>query len=122
MLDKPQCGDANRILGGILDNCNVESKPFGPALVFLDQFGYSDAPMTLISRVLSHPRCEVFSYLDYTGINRFCSDSTKDSARDDAFGSRDWKDALSLEAEEREQFLLRLYRDSLKKHGQASYV
>ena len=95
---------------------------FGPALVFLDQFGYSSVPMSLINNILEHKMCETFSYLSYDGINRFLHEDAKDDAKNNAFGCEDWKKARQMQGVEQTQFLLKLYRDSLQKYGGADYV
>jgi hypothetical protein len=94
---------------------------FGPALVFLDQFGYSEVPMELVQRILQFPECEVFSYLDWSWINRFMTDQTKWEGITGAFGGEEWKAAIDLPPLQRERFLKDTYIKSLKTRGGTKY-
>lgn len=117
-----RCGDCDELLNQILEECERKNIAFGPALVFLDQFGFSSISMHLIQRILKFPQCEVFSYLDFTGINRFITDSGKGDALTRAYGNDDWRQAIPLPPIQREDFLRELYRAALKKYGGAKYV
>jgi len=117
-----QQADCVPCLCGFMDECESQGKPFGPALVFLDQFGYSDVPMACIRKVMSRPECEVFAYLNYAGMSRFLGDDTKDDARTAAFGSNAWREARDLVGHAREQALLQIYKNALREHGGARYV
>jgi len=122
VVDPPRCGDCNDILDELLDHAARDQRDFGPALVFLDQTGYSDVPMTLIARIMKNPQCEVFSYLNYNYLTRFLSDDEKDTARTIAFGDDDWMHARRLQGTERERYLLQAYKDKLRERGGARYV
>lgn len=94
---------------------------FGPALVFLDQFGYSQAPMTLIGEVMAGTSCETLIYLDYQRMNHTLGDPNKEAALDRAFGSPRWVKALELDGNERVACLRNLYKEALAEAG-AEYV
>jgi three-Cys-motif partner protein len=94
-IDPPVRGDCEHELGEILNRHEQKGTKFGPALVFLDQFGYSEVPMSLVKRVLHFSECEVFSYLDWAWMNRFMTDSTKWDGINAAFGGDEWKAALN---------------------------
>ena len=94
---------------------------FGPALVFLDQFGYSQAPMELIGEIMSGSSCETFIYLDYQRMNHTLADPHKAAALTRAFGSRVWEGAARLEGNERVAHLRDSYKKALCESG-AEYV
>lgn len=116
----PEKADCNDWLEGELDRAEALGKTFGPALVFLDQFGYSSVPMSLVTRVLGVPQCEVFTYLDTSHMNRFIEDKNKWPAITRAYGTEDWRSALDAPSRERIPVLLRTYRDALRER--AKYV
>lgn len=120
----PQQGDCDVVLGGLLDRSAQRGIHFGPALAFLDQFGYGSVSMRLISKILAVPQCEVFTYLDYKDINRFITDSHKAPALDRAFGGDEWKECISLPERQRRSRLLELYTQALRDPGRggAKYV
>jgi three-Cys-motif partner protein len=121
---EPRPGDCDSVLNCLLDDCVRKGISFGPALAFLDQFGYGAVSMDLISRVLKFGQCEVFSYLDYKAMNRWITDSAKASAFTRAYGGQDWQGAVNLPERERRKFLLDSYKAALKdpNRGNAAYV
>jgi three-Cys-motif partner protein len=120
----PRPGDCDAVLNALLDDCERKGIAFGPALAFLDQFGYGAVSMDLISRILRFGQCEVFSYLDYKDMNRWICDPTKASAFARAYGGQEWQPAIGLPEHERRKFLLDQYKAALKdpNRGSAAYV
>jgi three-Cys-motif partner protein len=116
-LRPPVLGDCATELNRLLDEYQNRGDTFGPALVFLDQFGYSEVPLSLVRRLLVIPRCEVFSYLNWDHLNRFLTDESKWPGITEAFGSEDWKKAIDLIGRQRRDFLLNAYLSSLKQAG-----
>jgi three-Cys-motif partner protein len=121
-LKPPICGDCRTILSNILSECDSKNEKFGPALVFLDQFGYSSVPMDLIERILAHPQCEVLSFLFWREIDRFITDTTKHESINVAFGCGDWKPAISMPGRERDHFMLATYMRCLRERARARFV
>jgi len=121
-LDPPILGDCKVELSHLLDRANHEGRQFGPALVFLDQFGYSEVPIDLVCRIMEIPQCEVLTYLHWQNFNRFLSDATKWRGIDEAYGSEEWKTALNMSGTRREQYLFGCYESALREHGGAKYV
>src|SRR5262245_6582627 len=68
-------GDCVRVLGELLDRAEADRVPFGPAMCFLDQFGYSAVPIDLVRRIMSNPQCEIIAYLDFRSFNRYLGDA-----------------------------------------------
>lgn len=106
----------------MLDEAEQRQIQFGPALAFLDQFGYGAVSMDLITRILSYPQCEVFTYLNYLEMNRWITDPHKAPAFTRAFGGEEWRGAVSLPEHERRQHLLDTYKTALRSRGGAKYV
>lgn len=106
----------------MLSKHEPRTKPFGPALVFLDQFGYGSVPIELIRRILEHPQCEVLTYLEARRLNQFLTDPTKDNARRVAFGDDRWREAIDLPPGKRTARLKDLYRSSLTQLAGADWV
>jgi len=121
-LSSPVQGDCATELGRVLDECSRSSQKFGPALVFLDQFGYSQVPMELIGRIMEHPQCEVFSYLNYKRLVQFMADAGKQTGISNAWGSEEWRGALKLRGGLKRNFVKESYKSALKGHAKAKYV
>ncbi len=119
---EPIHGDCAEVLGALLDQHETRGIRFGPALAFLDQFGYGAVSMDLIRRILSFPQCEVFTYLDYKDMNRWITDASKSVAFDRAYGGGEWRRCVDLPESQRRSELLRLYKRALRERGSAQYV
>ncbi len=115
-------GDCDSILNGMLADFEKRQLTFGPALAFLDQFGYGAVSMNLIKRIMAFPQCEVFTYLNYKDMNRWITDETKANAFTRAFGGEEWRECVALPEKQRREKLLGLYKAALKKRADADYV
>ncbi|MBC7965536.1 MAG: three-Cys-motif partner protein TcmP [Fuerstia sp.] len=119
---EPHEGDCDTVLNQLLDEFEKKRSQFGPALAFLDQFGYGAVSMKLIHRILSYPQCEVFSYLNYKEMNRWITDPHKADAFTRAFGGEEWRECKDLPEKERRAELLLKYKAALKNRANAKYV
>ena len=97
-----------------------------PTFAFIDPFGYSDTPMSIISRLMRYYGCEVLITFMYEEINRFLTADyrTKEHQYDALFGTHAWRQiaAVSMDSNDRRQRLHDLYRDQLRTVGGAKYV
>ena len=121
-VDKPRHGECDTILAEILDEHEKGGVRFGPALAFLDQFGYGAVSMKLVRRLLQYPSCEVFLYLDYKDMNRWITDPDKAICFTRTFGGEEWRGAISMPERIRRQFLLQSYVTALRARANAKYV
>ncbi|MGA2070278.1 MAG: three-Cys-motif partner protein TcmP [Sedimentisphaerales bacterium] len=115
-------GDCKKVLTSYLNDLQNKGEKLGPALFFLDQFGFSDVPMELITRIMANPVCEVFSYLNWGNMNRFLTDETKWSSITSAFGSEEWQEVFKLEVSKRAAFMLETYKKAIKQRTHSKYV
>jgi len=115
-------GDCESVVNSLLDEWNEAGQQVGPALFFLDQFGYSDVSMDLVTRIMSCPRCEVFSYLNWDHMHRFLTDQSKWASLNRTFGGEEWRPSLELELKERASFILHAYRTALMTKARSRYV
>ena len=121
-LSEPRQGECDTLLTAMLNEHEKRGVRFGPALAFLDQFGYSAVSMDLIRRILAYPQCEVFMYLDYRDMNRWITDSSKAPSFSRTYGGDEWRGAIDLPERERRMFLLKTYKNSLRTRANAGYV
>ena len=117
----------------ILGNCESEirrliaqrkqaQQALGPALFFLDQFGYSQVPMSLVRAIMAEPQCEVFSYLNFQRMNAYLGDQTKWASITEAYGDHAWMPAVGMSGSKRREFLINAYKEGIRKHAQVEYV
>lgn len=121
VVDDPTQGDCETVINGLIAEHEQRGKRLGPALFFLDQFGYSSFSMDLIGRILKHDVCEVFSYLNWNMLNPFMADTTKHAGISKAFGGDEWKDVLSLNGKAREDRFRDIYLAALRSRAGATY-
>ena len=94
-----------------------------PAFYFIDPFGPTPVPFTLVSEILANPKAEVFLNLDADGINRiFCAGDFANARMnlDSIFGDNlNWPSefASARTNQERGRRSLKIYKDNLKKAG-----
>ena len=117
----PICGDCSAELDKVLDQYQADGREFGPALVFFDQFGYSQVPMELIRRVMLRQTCESLLFFNWRDLNRFITDPQKAAGISRAFGTTSWRTAIHEPPRKREALLLRCYIRSLRENGRVKY-
>ena len=119
---EPVHGECDTVLGAMLDEAERQGVRFGPALAFLDQFGYAAVSMELIQRLLAFPQCEVFSYLDYKDMNRWITDPSKASGFSRTYGGDEWQQAKTMPERDRRDYLLKAYKKAILDRAHAKYV
>ncbi|MEM7602853.1 MAG: three-Cys-motif partner protein TcmP [Verrucomicrobiota bacterium] len=112
--------DCRVVIPGLIEK--YRKSGFGPAMFFLDQFGYSGIPIELVSLILSLGECEIFSYFNWDHLNRFIMDENKSAGLSAAFGSEDWRQCVGEPPERRVKVFLDLYKAALREKGLAKYV
>ncbi|MFA5786481.1 MAG: three-Cys-motif partner protein TcmP [Actinomycetota bacterium] len=114
-----QCrvGSFDENMRGLLDGIVREGKHLAPTFAFVDPFGFSDTPMSLIARLLDQPRSEVMITFMVEPVNRFLEhpDSKIAARYDDLFGDAGWRDLTNQP--KRINALSEFYGRQLLRHG-----
>ncbi len=93
-----------------------EAAPAPSALfLFLDPFGYSQAPMTLTTKLVQQPKSDTMIFLPLSFVNRFAGREGQDTALDRFFGTPQWRDVP--DGPTRPAALLALFREQLVAAG-----
>lgn len=96
-----------------------------PTFAFIDPFGYSQVPFSIIERLMQNDKCEVLINFMYEEINRFVThpNPKEELHRNNLFGTDEWQKAREIKVpEEREIFLHDLYLKQLKEKARIKYV
>ncbi len=97
-----------------------------PTFFFIDPFGFSHTPLSILTRIMQLPMCEILLTFMYEEINRFIDVdySTKGQTYDELFGTTEWREITkdTPSAPEREKRLHNLYRHQLLTAAEAKYV
>lgn len=93
-----------------------------PTFTFIDPFGVTDVPMSIIARLMCHPHNEVLITFMYEGANRCLAhpDTQTQQHLTTLLGTEQWRD-LDL-TKNREKQLCDLYCSHLQTIGHATYV
>ena len=105
----------------VLDNLQSAKKVLAPTFAFVDPFGFSGIPLSLMARILRYPKCEVFVNIMVDFINRFLEHPNDSIVAHfpQTFGT---DDVLHIPAQSGDRIatLLDLYRRQMK--SQAKFV
>jgi len=102
-----------------LDGLEREHLSIAPSFIFIDPFGPTGFPMSLVRRIARQPRSEVLINFSYHPLNQwFLQDPSKHKRIDELFGNDKWREALAIaDPRAKESFLLQCYLESLGVSG-----
>lgn len=105
---------AKRIVADLAD----QQKKLAPTLAFIDPFGWSGVPLSVIGDLLSFDRCEVLFSFMFDSVNRWVTDDRPEIAThfNELFGSdgREHAQAAGMRGDARKTFLSELYMRQLR--------
>lgn len=117
------CGKFEDAVKKLLNQLNEQKTRLAPSFVFIDPFGYSGIPFSLIKRIMENPNCEVFITFMYEEINRFAQDTKSDKILDETFGTDKWRDVRKeTDPNKRCYYLHDLYKNQLQHEAGIKFV
>lgn len=94
-----------------------------PTFAFIDPFGWTGAPFSLVKRILAQRSCEVFINFMYEEINRFIGHPDQVANFNGFFGTDAWIKCLGeIAPRERNRCLHDLYLQQLRTTARANHV
>ena len=105
----------------VLDTVDSQFSRSAPTFAFIDPFGYSHTPFSIVKRLASNPKCEMLITFMYEEINRFWDAATEKERLDRLFGCV----RPTLEGkfpEERRTIIHDLYLNQLRKNANFEFV
>lgn len=99
-------GDFDVSVNKFLDNYKGQL----PSFFLIDPFGFS-VKLQTIKRIMDLPKSEVVINFMYDAIQHWKSGSGVERVCNDLFGSNKWKDTGGMTPNQKESFLVSLYRD-----------
>ena len=103
----------------VLQSMEAGGRNMAPTFAFVDPFGFSGIPISVIKRLLRHPHCEVLITFMVDSINRFLEADQVTSHIVDAFGTNDAL-LIARAPDNRIESLRALYQSRLEQ--MATYV
>lgn len=108
---------------GLIDKLADQLGRDYPTFFFIDPFGFSDFPMTLLAEILKHERTEVFITFMTYDIVRFMDEPGAEKHMLELFGTADYKEHVKHKTTEgRVNFITTLYRRQLLEMAKAKHV
>lgn len=114
-------GEFAEVITRILDDFDLKGKTIAPTFTFVDPFGYSGFPMSILDRLMKPNATELLITFMASRIRRFL-DPLHESAMDLLYCTPDWRNARAMNAKQRIDFLLNLYVECLKRNTNAKHV
>ena len=109
--------------GTVLDSYKNRGLPLPPTFAFIDPFGWSGVPFSMVREIMRHRSCEVLVNFMYEEINRFLGHPDQERNFDSFFGTPEWREGVRLDdPRSRNRFLHGLYRRQLQGAAGAGYV
>lgn len=115
-------GEFHDVIGGILDNLESTKQILAPSFVFIDPFGFSGIPFSIIKRLLTMPKVEVFITFMVDRINQFISDKNNNQHIIELFGSDEVLDLIEKNPGKRYDVLRTFYQKQLLEVAGAKFV
>jgi three-Cys-motif partner protein len=106
----------------ILTTLDQQRKSLAPTFAFVDPFGFSEAPLNLLCRLLAFDTCEVLFTFMFDYVNRFITQEKVSDHLNKLFGTDEYRRAAGLSGEPRRTFLHDLYQRQLRTHCEFTYV
>jgi len=108
-------GVFNEQMTNIFNHLDQQGARMAPSLVFVDPFGFAQAPFRTVERIMGTPHCEVLVTFMYEEINRFLSHPDQTRNYDELFGTDAWRHVLLVnESTKRRRMIHDIYRDQLR--------
>jgi spore photoproduct lyase len=90
-----------------------------PIFSFIDPFGFKGVPFSVVNRILSKPKTEVFFTFMVRDMARFIEHPQLANTLTELFGTEEWTELVQMP--DREKALIELYRKQLHKAAQVQY-
>jgi len=109
----------DEVFGVVLSKIEEQNARLAPSFVFIDPFGPTGFPMSLIGHLAQQRRSEVLITFNYQSLNQwFLQDPDKHKYLDELYGSNVWRQALDIaEPDHKESYLMQTYHKALESLG-----
>ena len=104
-------------IDSILKNFEKEGKILAPTFIFIDPFGFSGIPASVIADLLKNPKVEVFINFSVDSINRFIGTDDANKHIVELFGVGEVIELIKSSKENRIRDLRDLYQLMLTEHA-----
>jgi spore photoproduct lyase len=110
----------SNVINGIFKYLQKEKSILIPSFFFIDPFGFSGIPFTVIEKILENPKTEVFFTFMVRDIARFIQLPKLENIFNKLFGTIKWRNILNS-SQKPEIALINLYRERLHEVANLKY-
>ncbi len=108
------CSKFDETLNSEFDKLDADKANLAPCFAFIDPFGYSDTPFSVVKRIMSFKSCEVLITFMSGFLNRFKNEESSIRHINELFGTTDWQhEILKTGKESGEKAIVELYQKRL---------
>ncbi len=104
----------HNVIDGLLNKLELNKSILAPTFAFIDPFGFSGIPFSIVERLLKIPSVEVFITFMKDSINRFITDPQNNSHIIELFGSPQVVNVID-KSKNRINDLRKFYQEQLKR-------
>ena len=90
-----ECGSFDERLTSTLEDIESQGKQLAPTFAFIDPFGISDTPFSVVEKILKNKKCEVFINFMSGFLNRFKDLDMNKEYINDLFGINAWQTEIT---------------------------
>lgn len=119
---QPTSDPFDETASGILDYLESKGSRLAPTFAFIDPFGVSGLPMTLLARLVKSPKCELFINMIMNTAKRFATAGLIDRSLEELYDTDRFLDAEGLTGRDRIVCLHDLYAEQLHNVAGMKYV
>lgn len=110
-------GEFHKVIDVILGQIEIKSTKLAPTFVFIDPFGFSGIPFTVIEKLLKNTKVEVLITFMVDSINRFIEENTSNPTIISLFGSDEIVSIIRSAGLNRYQILRSFYQKQLLRNA-----
>jgi three-Cys-motif partner protein len=113
------CNTFAEVFDDVLTQIEEQNKRLAPSFVFIDPFGPTGFPVSLMRRLAQQSSSEVLVNFQYQSLNQwFLQDPSKHGHLTKLYGDERWRPALDIaDSQEREIYLREKYKEALEELG-----
>lgn len=120
---EPIYGKFDETLADLFKYIDEQRARLAPAFVFIDPFGFTGIPFTLIKRIMKNEKSEVLITFMFEEINRFISDNRLWGSLTNTFGTNEWKKVIPEQnSKKRTEILHSIYKEQLERDAGIKFV
>lgn len=124
------CNKFEATIADLIKHIDEQKVRLIPAFIFIDPFGFTGIPLSLVKRIMENNKCEVLITFMYEEIDRFMSDRRLWPSLAETFGieelqfkNDEWQKIISEKnPKSRELLLHNAYKERLEKEANIKYV